>query len=236
MDQDEGDAEQALSIQDRKKLELCLGLWQQARFEKKPSDRKDLCKENVVIIKEQTSNMLTNNITSSATEHITLVAQQLCQDYIGERLTRYGICNEHYEPRMQDKEFAKVLQNIGQALESRYSWLYLNISAHLKVHLDNEILVRDSFSKFADSLFEDNISWAKIVAFYAFTAGLSAECSTCGKGDLLQKILYWFKDFFSQNLSSWIHRQGGWVSIYQLNNKFPCILVRVDGIRYPAHA
>lgn len=151
------------------------------------------------------------DIQPNSLEDITITSQRLCEEYIEARLARSGI--KGFEERNWEnaEEYSNVLQNMGQILEMKYPRLYTKLSSHLKLTYESEIVVWDSFNKFGTHLFSEGITWAKIIAFYAFTGGLALDCMTYGKNELPGRMVYWFGVFVLKKLASWIQAQGGWV-------------------------
>ena len=144
-------------------------------------------------------------------EDITITSQRLCEEYIEARLARSGMKGFDQDRSETNTEYSNVLQNMGQILEMKYPRLYTKLSVHLKVNYNSEIVVWDSFNKFGGHLFSDGTTWAKIIAFYAFTGGLALDSVTYGKNEMPGRMVYWFGIFVSKHLASWIKEQGGWV-------------------------
>lgn len=151
------------------------------------------------------------DVHPNSLEDITITSQRLCEKYIEARLARSGIKEFEERDGEHAEQYSNVLQNMGQILEIKYPRLYTKLSAHLKLTYDSEIVVWDSFNKFGSHLFCEGITWAKIIALYAFTGGLALDCMTHGKKDLPGRMVYWFGVFVLKKLASWIQEQGGWV-------------------------
>lgn len=151
------------------------------------------------------------HLEPNSLEDITLTAQKVCEEYIEARLVRAGIKEYEYNSEVQTEEHLHVVKNMGQILEMKYPKLYTKISSHLKLSYENEIVVWDAFNKFGSHLFNDGITWARIIAFYAFTGGLAMDCMAQGKSELPARLVYWFGAFVMKKLAPWIQSQGGWV-------------------------
>ena len=64
----------------------------------------------------------------------------------------------------------------------------------------------------ARSLFRADISWAKIVSFYAVAGGLATDCVRQSHIEFLPHIVETFGEIVEEELASWISENGGWVS------------------------
>ena len=154
------------------------------------------------------------DVQPNSVEDITITSQRLCEEYIEARLARSGIKDFDQDRSETSTEYSNVLQNMGQILEMKYPRLYTKLSVHLKLNYNSEIVVWDSFNKFGGHLFSEGITWAKVIAFYAFTGGLALDTVTHGKNELPGRMVYWFGIFVSKHLAMWIKECGGWVMFF----------------------
>ena len=160
------------------------------------------------------------DVQPNSVEDITITAQRLCEEYIEARLARSGLKDYDQDRSETSTEYSNVFQNMGQILEMKYPRLYTKLSVHLKLNYNSEIVVWDSFNKFGGHLFSEGVSWAKVIAFYAFTGGLALDTVTYGKNELPGRMVYWFGVFFSKHIASWIKERGGWVSYTNIISYF----------------
>lgn len=199
------------------KLQKVLSLWKSKNglsqlIERKAVSKKSTEEPSIMLLGRKISKKL---IVPNSVEDITITAQRLCEEYIEARLARSGIKEYENHSSTQPEEYSNVLQNIGQILEMKYPKLYTKISSHLKLTYDSEIVVWDSFNKFATNLFSEGITWAKIIALYAFTGGMALDCITHGKNEMPGRIVYWLGVFVMKKLATWIQESGGWGSIVE---------------------
>ena len=153
-------------------------------------------------------------ILPNSIEDIVITSQKLCEEYMEGRLARSGMKEfRNVRGERGGEEYSNILKNMGQILEMKYPRLYTRISHHLRMSYDSEILVWDSFNKFALNLFSEGVTWCKIIALFAFTGGLALDCTCHGRGNLLAKIVYWFGLFVMKKLALWIQREGGWLAL-----------------------
>lgn len=149
----------------------------------------------------------------NSVEEITLTSHKLCEDYIHARLRRSGISDFDLASALSQTDCSMTLQSMGKILELRYPKLFSKISVHLRITYSNEAVVLGAFNKFAANLFIDGITWARIVALFAFAGGLAVDCTAHGRAIFLGRIGYWLAAFVAKNLSEWIKQHGGWVNI-----------------------
>ena len=60
-------------------------------------------------------------------------------------------------------------------------------------------------------MFRDSITWAKIIALFAFIGALVVECILQGNCEYVVNILYSVKQFMENELVLWIVDNNGWV-------------------------
>lgn len=147
----------------------------------------------------------------NSVEEIAFTSQKLCEDYIHARLRRSGISDFDLASALSQTDCSLTLQSMGQILELRYPKLFSKISLHLRITYSNEAVVWGAFNKFAANLFVDGITWARIVALFAFAGGLAVDCAAHGRAIFLGRIGYWLAAFIAKNIANWIKNHGGWV-------------------------
>jgi len=197
------------------KLEKVLNLWKTKNIVEQVARRQAACKNKEIDrpVMFQGRKISRKDIQPNSIEDVTHTSQRLCEEYIEARLARSGTKGFEQQSNECSEEYSNVLRNMGQILEMKYPRLYTKLSVHLKLNYDSEIVVWDSFNKFGTHLFSGGITWAKIIAFYAFTGGLALDSVTHGKNELPGRMVYWFGIFVSKRLAAWIQEQGGWVWI-----------------------
>ena len=83
-----------------------------------------------------------------------------------------------------------------------------------KMKISELATICESLVLCADNLFMDRrCNWGRIVTLYGYSAFLASYCaSNHVSQDLVRKIGETVGSYVSANLTSWICRQGGWVS------------------------
>ena len=153
-------------------------------------------------------------------EDITLTSQKLCEDYIHARLRRSGIASFDLSSTLSQTDCSLTLLVVGQILELRYPKLFSKVSLQLRITFGNEAVVWGAFNKFATNLFINGITWAHIIALFAFAGGLAVDCAAHGRAIFLGRISLWLAGFVGKHLAAWIRQHGGWV-IYMII-KYAC--------------
>ncbi|CAG5127713.1 unnamed protein product, partial [Candidula unifasciata] len=59
-------------------------------------------------------------------------------------------------------------------------------------------------------LFEDSITWGKIVSMLTVAGLFAEECASQGHADFVKDVVEAVVDFTSVHLLSWLMSQGGW--------------------------
>lgn len=85
-----------------------------------------------------------------------------------------------------------------------------------KLEIDENIDFHDGFRDVADELFKDDITWAKIVALFAFGARVAQHCSNNHMDDLVKDVADCLAEFAVEKLTPFIREQGGWVRLCEI--------------------
>ncbi len=140
-------------------------------------------------------------------------------EYLEFKLFRFNLNSfikferDHDEIPDRFQETADKIQEICGLLEHLYPKLYVHISRQLKIRLRTEIIICDIFRCFCKTVFKTGISWARIVALFAFASGLVLDCIREERPEFARTVVYCVKTFIEDNLSSWVKDQGGWVCL-----------------------
>lgn len=88
---------------------------------------------------------------------------------------------------------------------------------HLQCKLQDNLRTKQSVCNALDGMqtlmFQDGITWARIVALLAFTGALVLECIFQGNCEYVVNIVYSVKQFMENELVAWINENNGWVSL-----------------------
>lgn len=146
----------------------------------------------------------------------------LCQKYIEARFTRSNLC--YYNPKSRNKDGVRELAGcpedvvltlceMGTLLERGYPKLYNNVLDQLNCRINLGILVCNMFNRVSEQIIVSGVSWARIVAVYAFAGALAYDFTQTGDTRFIRSLSSWMGHFSAKRLSPWIRQNGGWVSI-----------------------
>lgn len=85
-----------------------------------------------------------------------------------------------------------------------------------KLHIDENIDFHEGFRDVAEELFKDEITWAKIVALFAFGARVAQHCSNNQMEALVKDVADCLAEFAVEKLTPFIREQGGWVRLCEI--------------------
>ena len=171
---------------------------------------------------------------SKSTEEIEISEQAafLCQKYIEARFTRSNLC--YFRPRSRNKDressaacpedVVQTLCEMGALLERSYPKLYNNVLEQLNCRVNLAIIVCNMFNRVSEQIIDSGVSWARIVAVYAFAGALAYDFTQTGDTRFIRCMSSWMGHFSAKRLSPWIRQNGGWVSGLQDKYHFPLIL------------
>lgn len=152
----------------------------------------------------------------------------LCEDYIFSRLS--GLVADRdmtlEQPSPLITDVSHEIQLIGARLEATYPHLYHNISRQVNLQLKSEAAVRKALASVGDFMFKHSVvTWGRIVALFAISSGIAAECMQNGHPELIWNVVTLFSEIIEKHVAAWICKQGGWVGI-QSCYIFTVILIR----------
>ena len=91
--------------------------------------------------------------------------------------------------------------------------LFDNLQEKFQDSLRTKTSVCNVLSSMQALMFRDSITWAKIIALFAFTGALVVECILQGNCEYVVNIMYSVKQFMENELVAWITENNGWVSV-----------------------
>ena len=139
-----------------------------------------------------------------------------CLDYIEKRFERSNIQSglEFIRPSEISESSSAVsakIVEVGEILESAYPHLYNSASKQARVKFRSEVIIGDVFRSFGKELFRDGVTWARIIALFAFSGSLSVDCVNQGNPEFVKTVLNCTRLYVFDHLAVWIKSQGGWV-------------------------
>jgi len=112
-------------------------------------------------------------------------------------------------------DVSKVLICVGEYLEMRHNGLYTDVLQQLNVRSVGETDLHGLFTNVALEMFSGGIiTWAKIVALFAFAGGVAVDCVLAGSPMHVSRVKSWMSEFVQVQLMQWIKLQGGWIGMF----------------------
>lgn len=148
----------------------------------------------------------------------------LCRDFIFLKLKENAMINNdiydvyddpaNAEPySLGPTDVSKEIISIAAVFECRYPLLFHDIGNYLKVTYQSSLHVQSVYDTVATELFRNNITWARIVALFVFTADLTVDCIKQKQDRFASVIAESMQRFVRNRLAPWIVLQGGWTSL-----------------------
>ena len=115
-------------------------------------------------------------------------------------------CNDH----------TKIMHNVVQESMVRYNNLLRRMCKDKFDHVDISVL-----STITDDLFRDKTcSWGCIISLFTFCGTLDKQSASKDMYKTIDDIALFLGSYIADNLTEWIYKQGGWVSIFMINLLF----------------
>ena len=114
------------------------------------------------------------------------------------------------------EDISKVLICVGEYLELRHNGLYTDVLNQLNVRSIADTNLNKVFTDVAKEMFSAGITWAKVVALFAFAGGMAVDCVLGGSPMHVGRIKSWTNEFIQTDLLEWICEQGGWLTMFDL--------------------
>ena len=163
-----------------------------------------------------------------------MVVQQtriLCRDYIFTKLRERSLLkHDIYPPGIDVNDIVKACHPLGhgvacgacdvsrelvtvaQKFDKMYPYLFRDVCTYLRINFQTGAQLQTVFTAVATELFRLNITWARVVALFAFAGALVVECVEQGHVNYANVVVDSMQKFTKRRLAAWIVKQGGWVS------------------------
>lgn len=137
------------------------------------------------------------------------VGRLLSDDFI-----RYKLRNTSRPPN----KYAETLRKVGTEVEKRYE---ISLDGLVKtIRLDPENGCEEEFRESMNAIFEDGeCNWGRIVMVYVFAARLAKHLEDEHKSEYVDELISMTGDYVDVELTHWIQKQGGWVSLVSFSGK-----------------
>ncbi|XP_024125599.1 bcl-2-like protein 1 [Oryzias melastigma] len=106
-----------------------------------------------------------------------------------------------------------TLKDSANEFERRFSQGFSDLS--LQFHITPDTAYQN-FKSVLDELFKDGINWGRVVGLFVFGGVLCVECVERNMSELVSRIAEWMTMYLDEQISPWIHSQGGWDCFAQL--------------------
>lgn len=113
------------------------------------------------------------------------------------------------------ENMTKKVCEVCEVLELMNPGLYDQLQDKLHSGLHTRNSVCSALRKVRNVIFEESISWEKIIALFAFTGSLVVECVQRGNSEFVVNILYSIKYFVESELVEWIEQHNGWIDMFE---------------------
>lgn len=110
---------------------------------------------------------------------------------------------------------AMKICNVCKLFQIMNPGLFDHLQDKLQDSLRTKSSVCNALSSMQALMFQDSISWAKIIALFAFTGALVVECILRGNCEFVVNIMYSVKQFMENELVAWITKNNGWAGMLQ---------------------
>ena len=135
---------------------------------------------------------------------------ELTAEYLANDVIRYLLKEDIYLIS-RDSISRSMYHNVYQML-NKHSILFTSMVNRLNVVPDTAY---EAFVCVADELFDEDITWARIVCLYAFMGRLALWAKDRRMHHLKKKLPMYVARYISEEIAQFIKVCGGWVSIYK---------------------
>ena len=117
-------------------------------------------------------------------------------------------------PSPNDDEVVKCLRNCVQIIMEKHSYTLNGMMS--RIHLDQETDLRTGLSELSDEIFGlgHQVSWSRIVTFFAFGARLAQYCVEHQMNEMVIDVVAVMSSLAVDRLTPFVRDHGGWVRIF----------------------
>lgn len=113
--------------------------------------------------------------------------------------------------KLLETSHAKTLRRIADIISHQHDMLFAGLLK--KFHIISNGIDILNLEVIAQEIFSDKITWGRLATWYTFGGRLAQYCMDCGLEEKhIKMISHTIGHHVSENVSSWLIRQGGWVS------------------------
>lgn len=116
-------------------------------------------------------------------------------------------------PSPNDDEVVKCLRNCVQIIMEKHSYTLNGMMS--RIHLDQETDLRTGLSELSDEIFGQGqqVSWSRIVTFFAFGARLAQYCVEHQMNEMVIDIVAVMSSLAVDRLTPFVRDHGGWATL-----------------------
>ena len=133
-----------------------------------------------------------------------------------DNLAGYHIPLRFETTRALSEHHESMVRNVCKVCEA-FEILHPGLNEQLKQKLHSDSLttrvaVYEAFIGVRNVIFQESVSWEKIIALFSFTGALITELVVQGNAEFAVNLLYYMKIFADNELLGWIKQNNGLVS------------------------
>lgn len=137
--------------------------------------------------------------TKEPPENVKRIAKELAYDIV---YFKSGV--KKRQP--SSSKYAVTLRRTVDEMLERHKVFFTGVVKKLDIS-------QKTFQNVLDEMYTDKTyNWGRVVSVYALGARMAQHAGDRHKQELIDQIAEWLGEYVADNLSSWIHSNGGWVS------------------------
>jgi len=114
-------------------------------------------------------------------------------------------------PSPNDDEVVRCLRNCVQIIMEKHSFTLNGMMS--RIHLDHRTDLQMGLSELSDEIFGHQVSWSRIVTFFAFGARLAQYCVEHQMNELVIDIVAIMSSLAVDRLTQFVKDHGGWTTL-----------------------
>ncbi|KAM4588672.1 bcl-2-like protein 1 [Odontesthes bonariensis] len=118
-----------------------------------------------------------------------------------------------WPPRGGIEAVKSALKDSADEFELLFKQGFSDLSLQLNITPDTAY---HSFESVLDEVFKDGVNWGRIVGLFSFGGVLCVDCIEKNMSELVSRIADWMTIYLDEQISPWIHSQGGWDSFAEI--------------------
>ncbi|XP_033096080.1 bcl-2-related ovarian killer protein-like [Anneissia japonica] len=160
-----------------------------------------------------------NDFPPVTEEEIVKQSKAICRDYIYSKLKALKLVHKEIHHDGKCSDISRELIQVAQEYELMYPNLFADVCNYLRMNFEYEDHVQGVFNVVASEIIGRGISWARIIALFAFTATLAVDCIQQENTRFANLVVDCMQKFTKKRLAPWILQRGGWLGmVHYLHN------------------